>query len=146
MGKKKMSTGTIIQIANNTKSLLFLNLGAVAAFLFSMAANALNSVGAFLGKAPLIGSFLQTLFRFIGGFIRVPCYVVIAIVIIVDVLLLLKFLLPFLVKLFRKIFRRNKVNAVEEEVEEIEIETTKKEENGETLQVNVKEGEELHLF
>lgn len=145
MDKKKISTGTIIQIANNTKSLLFLNLGAVAAFLFSMAANALNSVGAFLGKAPLIGSFLEMLFRFIGGFIRVPCYVVIAIAIIVDVLLLLKFLLPFLVKLFRKIFRRNKVNVVEEEGK-AEIITTKKEENGEALQVNVKEGEELHLF
>lgn len=138
-----MSTTTIIQAANNTKSLLFLNLGAVVAFLLSLAANALNSVGTFLGKAPLVGGLLETIFRFCSGFIRVPCYVIIAIAVVVDVLLLLKFLLPLIVKLFRKIFRKDEENTVEE----VGItEFAAEEKSGESLQVEVKEGEELHLF
>ncbi len=138
-----MSATTVIQTANNAKSLLFLNLGAVVAFLLSLIANALNSVGAFLGKAPLVGGLLETIFRFCSGFIRVPCYAVIAIAVVVDILLLLKFLLPFFGKLFRKMFQRDRKDAKEEEPEVVAAE---EEESGKTLQVDVKEGEELHLF
>lgn len=137
-----MSATTVIQTANNAKSLLFLNLGAVVAFLLSLIANALNSVGAFLGKAPLVGGLLETIFRFCSGFIRVPCYAVIVIAVVVDILLLLKFLLPFFGKLFRKMFWRDRKDAEEEETEVVAAE----EESGKTLQVDVKEGEELHLF
>lgn len=146
----KLSATTVIKTANNTKSLVFLNMGAVVAFLVSRVANAFNAAGSFLGKIPLAGGLLETVFSIVGGIIRVPCYAVVAIAVVVDVLLLLRFLLSLISRLFRK--RKGGSG----ELAQSDMEVSDGEEsaqpdteaggNGEPLQVDVKEGEELHLF